>query len=61
MKIFTLAMIPNLIHTLTCFSFPFSLFYFARGGSRISGKRAHMYKGVCVCGGGGGGGGGLLC
>ena len=25
-----------------------------RGGSRISGKGVHMYKGVCVGGGGGG-------
>ena len=31
-----------------------------RGGSRISGKGVHMYKGVCVWG-GGGGGGCLLC
>ena len=34
------------------------------GGSRISGKGVHMYKGVCmcvcVCVGGGGGGGGWL-
>ena len=28
------------------------------GGSEISGKGVHMYKGVCVGGGGGGGGGG---
>ena len=25
-----------------------------RGGSMISGKGVHMYKGVCVCVGGGG-------
>ena len=30
-----------------------------RGGSRISGKGVHMYKGVCVCV--WGGGGGSLC
>ena len=31
-----------------------------RGGSRISGKEVHMYKGVCVCVGGGGEGLALL-